>query len=102
MDPPLEPLAGLMIKAFPNSYPSLNPTDIYRSHIAELLAPLTEKDAEFIYPKLLWTQTLDKGDLMLPIPSLQIKIKGKSPNDLAKEWAEKVISIFVYRKAHIN
>ncbi len=90
MDPPAEPLAGLKIKSFPNSYPSLNPTDIYRSHIAELLAPLAGKDAEFIYPKLQWTQTLDKGDLMLPVPALQIKIKGKTPNDLAKEWAEKV------------
>jgi arginyl-tRNA synthetase len=87
MDPPL---AALKIKQFPNSYPSLNPTDVYRSHIAELLAPLAEKDAEFIYPKLQWTLTLDKGDLMLPIPSMQIKIKGKTPNDLAKEWSEKV------------
>jgi arginyl-tRNA synthetase len=84
MDPPVEPMS------FPNSYPSLNPTDIYRSHLAEILAPLAGKDAEVIYPKLQWTQTLDKGDLMLPVPALQIKIKGRTPNDLAREWAENV------------
>jgi len=35
---------------------------------------------------LQWTQTLDKGDLMLPVAAL--RVKGKSPQDLAKQIAE--------------
>ncbi|KAL3452810.1 hypothetical protein BJX65DRAFT_155086 [Aspergillus insuetus] len=72
---------------FPNCYPSLNPVDIYREHIAEQLAPVAGVDAEKIYTRLQWTNTLDKGDLVLPVPSLQIK--GKKPNDLCQELAEK-------------
>ncbi|KAI9741052.1 MAG: hypothetical protein M1834_002763 [Cirrosporium novae-zelandiae] len=72
---------------FPNCYPSLNPVDRYRAHISEALGAITGVDAKTIYPKLLWTQTFDKGDLMLPVPALGVK--GKKPTDLAKEWAEK-------------
>ncbi|KAI1926961.1 arginyl-tRNA synthetase [Ophidiomyces ophidiicola] len=70
---------------YPNCYPSLNPVDKYRTHIAELLAPVVGKEAEFIYSRLQWTNTLDKGDLLLPVPALQIK--GKKPNDLCTEIA---------------
>lgn len=52
---------------FPNSFPSLNPVDIYREHIAEKLALVSGIEAEKIYPKLSWTSTLDKGDLTLPV-----------------------------------
>lgn len=52
---------------FPNSFPSLNPVDIYREHISEKLAEATGLEAEKIYPKLNWTSTLDKGDLVLPV-----------------------------------
>ncbi|KAL4736932.1 hypothetical protein BDV11DRAFT_192841 [Aspergillus similis] len=72
---------------FPNSYPSLNPVDVYREHISEHLSAITGIEAEKIYPRLQFTSTLDKGDLLLPVPSLQIK--GKSPADLSKELAEK-------------
>lgn len=65
----------------------VNPVDFYRQHIAERLAPLTEKKAEELYPLLSWTQTLDKGDLMLPAAAL--RVKGKNPQELAKELAEK-------------
>ena len=60
-----------------------NPVDFYRQHIAERLGPIIDrKDAE-IHPLLAWTQTLDKGDLMLPAAAL--RIKGKPPQELAKE-----------------
>ncbi|KAI9376089.1 arginyl-tRNA synthetase [Aspergillus egyptiacus] len=72
---------------FPNCYPSLNPVDIYRQHIAEKLASVTDIDAEKIYTRLQWTNTLDKGDLVLPVAALQIK--GKKPADLCVELAEK-------------
>lgn len=71
-----------------NSYPTFNQIDIYRSHITELLEPITGVSAKVIYPALQWTQTLDNGDLMLPVPAL--RIKAKKPDELAREIAEKV------------
>ncbi|EON65602.1 arginyl-tRNA synthetase [Coniosporium apollinis CBS 100218] len=71
----------------PNTYPELNPFDLYRSHLATLLAPLSGQDASVIYPALQYTNTLDKGDLVLPVPAL--RIKGKKPDQLAKELGEK-------------
>lgn len=79
---------------YPKSYPSLNPVDIYREHIAEQLASITGIEASEIFTKLQWTQTLDKGDLMLPIPAL--RVKGKKPNELATEWAEKVSNTVIF------
>ena len=64
-----------------------NPVDFYRSHIAESLAPITGKLPEEIYERLSWTQTFDKGDLGLAVPSL--RIQGKKPTEQAIEWSEK-------------
>lgn len=72
--------------SFLNFYPDTNPVDVYREHIANILGPIVDLDPSFVYPRLSWTQTLDKGDLMLPVPALQIK--GKKPQDLAKTIAE--------------
>lgn len=74
---------------YPNCYPEINPVDIYRSHISSILSEITGVDAKIIYPVLQWTQTLEKGDLVLPIPAL--RIKGKKPDVLGAEWAEKVV-----------
>lgn len=63
-----------------------NPVDIYRQKISEALAPITGKPESEVYDRLAWTQTLDKGDLGLAVPSL--RIKGK-PAELGAEWAEK-------------
>lgn len=54
---------------FANCFPSLNPVDIYREHIAEKLSEGTGIEAEKIYSRLMWTSTLDKGDLVLPVCS---------------------------------
>lgn len=91
---PMEQLAksveGLSLDAvanhFPNCYPAINPFDLYRAHLANVLGELTGVDTKIIYPNLQWTQ-LDKGDFVLPIPSL--RLKGKKPDALATEWAEK-------------
>jgi arginyl-tRNA synthetase len=56
---------------FPGCYPSLNPMDMYRAHIAEKLGAATGIEPEKIYPKLAWTNTLDKGDLVLPVRTLR-------------------------------
>jgi arginyl-tRNA synthetase len=66
---------------------TLNPFDSYRKHVAECIAPIVDLKPEFIASKLQWTQTLDKGDLMLPVPALQLK--GKKPPELAAEIASK-------------
>lgn len=76
------------LPTFPNCYPELNPTDIYRAHLTSLLTEVTGVDSKIIYPALQWTQTLDKGDLVLPIPAL--RVKGKKPPELAAEWIAKV------------
>lgn len=72
---------------FPNSYPILNPVDLYREHLSEAIASILGLEPTAVYPKLQWTQALDKGDLMLPVPALQLK--GKKPQELAAEIAEK-------------
>ena len=76
---------------YPNCYPELNTVDIYRAHISSVLTEITGVDAKIIYPALQWTQTLEKGDLVLPVPAL--RVKGKKPNELAAEWCEKVIMV---------
>lgn len=76
------------VPSFPNAYPELNPVDLYRAHITELLAPITGADPKVIYPAIQWTQTLDKGDCLLPVPAL--KIKGKKPDETAKAIGDQV------------
>lgn len=86
--------------AFPNSYPSLNPIDIYREHLANTLGPIAGVEPSVVYSKLQWTQTLDKGDLMLPVPALQIK--GKKPQQLAAEIGEKFPESDLVEKPIVN
>lgn len=72
----------------PNSHPELNPVDIYRAHIANLLASICEADHAVILQSLQWTTTLDRGDLILATPAL--RLKGKKPDQLAQDLGEKV------------
>lgn len=90
---------------YPGCHPEINPLDLYRAHLANVLEPITGvKDVKLIYKNLQWTSGLGKGDLTLPIPSLGLE-EPKDPKDtsqkpkkinnaklaqLAKEWAEKV------------
>jgi arginyl-tRNA synthetase len=60
-----------------------NPIDFYRRHIAERLSPIVNRPEADLVPLLQWTTTLDKGDLGLPVAAL--RVKGKTPQDLAKE-----------------
>src|SRR4051794_15206282 len=65
---------GLDVPKAPTiTYPALNPVDIYRAHITELLAPISGVDPKVILPALQWTQTLNMGDLVLPVPALRVK-----------------------------
>jgi arginyl-tRNA synthetase len=76
------------LPTYPNCHPEINPVDIYRAHLTTILTEITGVDAKIVYPALQWTQTLEMGDLVLPVPAL--RIKGKKPDELAKVWAEKV------------
>ncbi|KAF2151469.1 arginyl-tRNA synthetase [Myriangium duriaei CBS 260.36] len=69
------------------TFPVYNQFDIYRSHIAELLEPITGAPAKIILPALQWTAVLDHGDLVLPVPAL--RLKGKKPDQIALEIQEK-------------
>ncbi|KAK8048126.1 Arginine--tRNA ligase [Apiospora phragmitis] len=71
---------------YPNCFPDINPVDIYRSHITSILSKITGVDSKIVYPALQWTSTLDKGDIVLPIPAL--RVKGK-PDALGSEWLSK-------------
>ena len=64
-----------------------NPVDVYRQHIAELVAPIVGKEPSDVVPALQWTQTLDKGDIMLPVPAL--RLKGKKPAEVSSEIIDK-------------
>lgn len=75
-------------KKYPNCHPTINPLDLYRAHLADVLHDVTGVDQKIIYPNLQWTTGLDKGDLILACPSL--RVKGKKPDELAVEWTEKV------------
>jgi hypothetical protein len=76
------------LHTYPNCHPEVNPVDVYRAHLTSILTELSGVDAAIVYPALAWTQTLEKGDLVLPVPAL--RVVGKKPTELAEEWAEKV------------
>ncbi|KAG8625192.1 hypothetical protein KVT40_006943 [Elsinoe batatas] len=85
-------LSGLGLDEVPQipeskSYPTYNQIDIFRAHIAELLQPITGVDPKIIVNAIQWPQTLDHGDLLLPVPAL--RIKGKKPDETAKLIVEK-------------
>lgn len=80
-------LADISTK-YPNCHPDVNPLDFYRAHLANVLHGITGVDHKIIYPNLQWTSGLDKGDFSLAAPSL--RVKGKKPDELAKEWVDKV------------
>ena len=75
------------VPSFENTYPARNLIDIYRSHLTHLIADITKADPKIVQSSLQWTQTMDKGDLVLPVPALRLKSK---PNVVAQEIIDKV------------
>ncbi|KAK2804337.1 hypothetical protein FQN50_006628 [Emmonsiellopsis sp. PD_5] len=76
------------VSRYPNCYPEVNPVDRYRAHIAELVGEALGIDPQTVYPRIQWTNSLDKGDLVLPVPALQIK--GKKPQEVIAQILEKL------------
>jgi len=81
------------------SFPDCNQLDIFRAHIAQLLEPVTGVSAKQIVSVIQWTQVLEHGDLMLPVPAL--RIKGKKPDEIAQDIVSKVDHIPNYQKSEI-
>lgn len=76
------------LQTLPESNPTTNPVDIFRLFIAKTLASIGGVGVELIYSSLEWTQSFEKGDLILAIPRL--RLKGRKPDEIANEWAAKV------------
>lgn len=68
-------------------YPEYNPVDVYRAVIIDQLRTITGAESVIINGALQWTQDLKHGDLMLPVPAL--RLKGKKPDELAQEIAQR-------------
>ncbi|EFY89412.1 arginyl-tRNA synthetase [Metarhizium acridum CQMa 102] len=79
-------LDGLAQK-YPTAHPEINPLDLYRAHLSDVLSKISGVETSIIYPAVMWTQSLDKGDFVVAVPAL--RIKGKKADVLAQEWAEK-------------
>lgn len=76
------------IPSFDNTEVLVNPIDVYRSYLANLLAALVESDRQLVYDSIQWTNNLANGDLLLVIPKL--RLKGVKPADMAKDLSAKV------------
>ncbi|KAF2114220.1 hypothetical protein BDV96DRAFT_495470 [Lophiotrema nucula] len=72
----------------PGTWPSLNPMDVYRSHITELLSRSSGIDPKVIYPTLAWTAKPENGDLQCAVPALRIGKKGDDLKAKAEELAK--------------
>ncbi|GAV51726.1 hypothetical protein ZYGR_0AF01970 [Zygosaccharomyces rouxii] len=73
---------------FEGSHPEANVVDLMRNYVAEELSKVSGVEAKQIYPALEWTNTLDRGDLLIPVPRL-VRQKGINPREIAQEWAQK-------------
>ncbi|CCE63289.1 hypothetical protein TPHA_0E01970 [Tetrapisispora phaffii CBS 4417] len=69
------------------SNPDVNVVDLMRNYISQELSKISGVDTKLIFEALEWTNTPERGDLLIPVPRL--RIKGSNPKDLATEWAEK-------------
>ena len=69
------------------SFPNENIVDFYRNLIADKLSKLAEIDYKVIYEALETVNSLEKGDLSIPIPRILRGKKGVNPREINHEWA---------------
>lgn len=84
-----ESLAALGLKDEPsvaNSYPEYNVVDVLRNYITNELHSITGIAKDVIFPALDSPSTLDKGDLLVPLPRLRLP-KGTDFKSKATEIA---------------
>lgn len=75
-------------KTYEGSFPNVNVVDLIRNYITEELSKISGVEEKLIFPALEWTNTQDRGDLLIPVPRL-VRKKGANPKEIAAEWAEK-------------
>ena len=76
-------------------YPQYNALDVYRTQIVSQVQKILNVEPEIINNALQWTLDLKHGDLILPVPAL--RLKGKKPDELAKEIADKFDSPLIQK-----
>jgi hypothetical protein len=76
------------LPSIPTAHPGENPLDIFRSHIAERLAPLAGVEAKTIFEGLDRSTKPETGDFVLAVPRL--RIKGAKPQELSIKWQSQV------------
>lgn len=67
------------------SFPEHSVLDLLRNYITDELHELTKVDKKIVFESLDIPNTLEKGDLIIPIPRL--RLKGINPKEKAVEWA---------------
>ena len=76
------------LPSIPSAYPDQNPLDIFRSHIAERLAPIAGVEPEAVFAGLDRATKPETGDFVLAVPRL--RIKGAKPQELGEKWQSQV------------
>ena len=86
-----ESVQGLSLSAiaeqYPTAHPEVNPLDIYRVHLSNVLSEIAGAGKDVVYSVIMWTSSLEKGDFQVAVPAM--RIKGKKPDVLATEWVDK-------------
>lgn len=85
-------LASLGVNDLPSiaaANPSSNPLDIFRSHIAERLAPLAGVAPDIVFGGLDRSIKPEQGDFVLAVPRLRLKTPG-GPAQLASQLQSQV------------
>lgn len=72
--------------AIESSYPEFNVVDVFRNYISSELSKVSGVDKDIIFQSLDSPSTMEKGDLIIPVPRL--RLKGVNPKDKALEWSE--------------
>ena len=69
------------------THTQLSTQSTFTGHISPTYwAPITGADPQVVYRSLQWTQSLDKGDIVLPVPAL--RVSGKKPPEIARAIEE--------------
>ena len=73
-------------KNYPSAHPEINPLDLYRTHLSDVLSQISGVSKDIVYPAIAWTSSLDKGDFQVAVPAL--RVKGTKPDVLAAQWKD--------------
>ena len=85
-------VAGVDLKDFerryPDCHPHTHPFNLFRAHLADVLAALTGADHQLLYEKLRFMTHLDKGDFGLAVAAM--RIQNRSVAQILQECVDNV------------